>query len=170
MSPALEHFDLKNPPLGDAAAQADVVDAILNGPETELVPLLQAIQSAFGFLPRDVLERLALSTHIPLARIYGVATFYAGFFFTPRGRHIIRVCHGTACHVRGSPRITDELSRTLGVASGETTEDHAFTLERVACVGCCSLAPVMVVDRRTHGRLDAKTAVKIVARAAEDGR
>ena len=170
MSPALEPFDLKNESLGNSEAHRERIDRLLGGANTELVPLLQAIQVAFGFLPRDVLQRLAQHTQIPLARIYGVATFYTGFFFAPRGRHIVRVCHGTACHVRGSPRITDELSRTLHVQSGETTEDREFTLERVACVGCCSLAPVVVVDHRTHGRLDAKSAVKLVAKAAQDGR
>lgn len=161
----LELIDLRNPPLGDLAGKAEAVGRILTGPERDLIPLLQAIQGAFGYLPGDVLLRLSRSAGIPLARVYGVATFYAGFHFEPRGRHVVRVCHGTACHVRGSPRITEELSRLLGIAPGETTRDGEFTLERVACVGCCSLAPVAVVGRRTYGRLDPRRAVGIVQQA-----
>ncbi|MGB4232287.1 MAG: NAD(P)H-dependent oxidoreductase subunit E, partial [bacterium] len=90
---------------------------------------------------------------VPLSQIYGVATFYAQFHLKPRGRHVIRVCQGTACHVRGSAKILERVEQELGIKKGETTEDLRFTIEPVACLGACGLAPVMMVDDNTHGRL-----------------
>ncbi len=164
MNTALESFELRNRALGDLAPHARVIDRILAEQGSDLIPLLQAVQAAFGFLPRDVLEHVARRANIPLSRVYGVASFYAGFFFEPRGRRIVRVCQGTACHVRGAPRITEEVSKFLGIEPGETTKDRAFTLERVVCVGCCSLAPVMVVGSQTFGRLEPRGAVQVIQR------
>jgi NADH-quinone oxidoreductase subunit E len=118
-----------------------------------LIPVLQAAQDAYGFLPFSALEAIAKHLNSPISQIYGVVTFYAQFRLTPRGKHIIRSCQGTACHVRNSARILETLKTTLGVKAGETTEDMKFTLETVACIGACSLAPVMMVDTEAHGRL-----------------
>ncbi|MDR2460049.1 MAG: NADH-quinone oxidoreductase subunit NuoE [Deltaproteobacteria bacterium] len=118
-----------------------------------LIPVLQAAQDTYGYLPFKALEAIARHLKTPISQIYGVVTFYAQFRLTPRGKHIIRSCQGTACHVRNSARILETLKTTLGVKPGGTTEDLKFTLETVACIGACSLAPVMMVDTDAHGRL-----------------
>ncbi len=127
-----------------------------------LVSLLQDIQEEYSYLPKEVLEQVAQELEIPLANIYGVATFYAQFRFTPRGKHLIRVCHGTACHVNGAPTISDQVENILGIKNGETTPDGKFSMENVACLGCCSLAPVMMIDDTTYGRLTRKKVEKIL--------
>lgn len=127
-----------------------------------LIPLLQGAQDIYGYLPRDVLIRLSEETGIELNEMYGVATFYTQFRLDPVGKHIIKVCHGTACHVQNANTITESLEDALNVKDGETTEDRVFTLESVACLGCCSLAPVMMVDGSTYGKLTGKQAVKII--------
>lgn len=136
----------------DLAKLDEVVEEVGAGPGS-LVPLLQRAQAVYGWLPKEVLEGIAQRTRIPVARLYGIATFYTQFRLAPVGRHIIRVCHGTACHVAGAVRITEALEEELKVHDGETTPDLRFTLDSVACLGCCSLAPVMMVDDDTHGRL-----------------
>ncbi len=144
---------------------AKPVQAILlkfKGEKGILIPVLQETQDAYGYLPAAALEAIAASTGVPLAQIYGVATFYAQFRLRPVGKHIVRVCCGTACHVAGAERITDAMSQTLDVAPGDTTGDGLFTMETVACLGCCSLAPVMMIDEETFGRLDEKAVRKIV--------
>ena len=118
-----------------------------------LIPVLQATQEAFGYLPADAVETISEEMLIPLAEIYGVATFYAQFHLKPRGRHIIRVCRGTACHVRGSLKILEKVKELLHVEENGTTEDLRFTLEPVACIGACGLAPVIMVNDETFGRL-----------------
>jgi len=120
---------------------------------TDLIGLLRESQEACGYLALEVLEAVADYTGLPWARIYGVASFYANFHLEPRGRHTLRVCRGTACHVRGGKRVLDAVKRELGVEEGETTEDLQFTLETVACLGTCSLAPVMMVDNAYYGKL-----------------
>jgi len=127
-----------------------------------LIPLLQGTQEIYGYLPYDAFHRIAQATGIPLNEMYGVATFYTQFRLHPVGKHIIKVCHGTACHVQDAGTITDALQDALKVEDGETTEDGLFTLESVACLGCCSLAPVMMIDDNTYGKLTGKKAVKIV--------
>ncbi len=127
-----------------------------------LIPLLQGLQHHCGYLPADVLEYVAEELRVPLAEIYGVCTFYAQFHLKPRGRHIIRVCRGTACHVRGSLAIMERLKTELHVAENGTTEDLRFTLEPVACLGACGLAPAVMVDDETHGRLTPDSATKIL--------
>lgn len=130
----------------------------------ELIPLLQAVQHQFGYLPRNVLELIAELTHMPLARIWGVATFYSSFSLTPRGRHSVRVCTGTACHVRGANRVMETLARRIGVGpDGGTSDDLEYTLDTVACVGCCSLAPVVTIDENIHGKLDQQQAAELIA-------
>ena len=132
------------------------VDEILEryqGQKGATIPVLQAIQEVYVYLPRQAMEYAAKQLRIPFSRIYGVATFYAQFHLTPRGENIIRVCQGTACHVRGAAKIVDALKEQLGIEVGETTEDLKFTLESVACIGACGLAPVIMINNDTFGRL-----------------
>lgn len=119
----------------------------------DLIPILQQIQEAYGYLPRAVLSEMSRRTSIPVSRIYGIATFYEQFHLEPHGRHTIRSCRGTACHVRGGTNIIDAISRHLGVEPGQTTEDMLFTFETVACLGTCFLAPVMMVNDDYYGQL-----------------
>lgn len=124
--------------------------------EQGLIPMLQDIQKAKGYLSEVDLIEVARQVEVPLSRLYSLATFYKAFSLTPRGRHTIQVCLGTACHVRGGNKLLDKLERDLAVAPGETTDDDRFTLEAVRCVGCCGLAPVVVIDERFHGKLNQK--------------
>jgi NADH-quinone oxidoreductase subunit E len=136
--------------------------ASFRGRKGFLIPLLQAIQHHCGYLPADVLEYISQELLVPLAEIYGVCTFYAQFHLKPRGRHIVRVCRGTACHVRGSLAIMEKLKSVLKVEENGTTEDLRFTLEPVACLGACGLAPVLMVNDETHGRLTPEDAARIL--------
>jgi NADH-quinone oxidoreductase subunit E len=127
-----------------------------------MIPLLQAAQHLYGYIPKSVFIKISEDTGLKLSDMYGVATFYAQFRLKPVGKHIIKVCHGTACHVQNANAITDSLVESLDVKDGETTEDRLFTLESVACLGCCSLAPVMMIGEDTFGKLTGSEAVKIV--------
>ena len=118
-----------------------------------LIPVLQGAQDVYGYLPVPVLEAIADRLHVPISRVYGVVTFYAQFRLEPRGKHIVRSCQGTACHVRGGARILNALKENLDVTPGHTTADLQFSLETVACIGACGLAPVMMIDNDAHGRL-----------------
>lgn len=118
-----------------------------------LIPVLQGAQDIYGYLPADVLEKISKELAIPFSEVFGVVTFYAQFHLKPRGRNIIRVCLGTACHVLGGSRIFDTLKDILGVENGGTTEDLRYTLESVACIGACGLAPCIMINDDTHGRL-----------------
>ena len=120
---------------------------------SDLIPIIQEAQDAIGYLPSDVLRDVAEHLNVPEAQIYGVATFYAQFYLTPQGEHRVRVCRGTACHVRGSGRIRRAVEAKLGVGEGQTTDDRLFTYETVACVGCCALSPVMMIDDKYYGRI-----------------
>ncbi|MFC1531750.1 NADH-quinone oxidoreductase subunit NuoE [Thermodesulfobacteriota bacterium] len=124
------------------------------GRPDDLIPVLQHIQAALGYLPEEALLEVAYLTGLPSAKVFGVATFYTLFRLQPVGKHIIRVCRGTACHVRGSSRILKGIQSQLQVAPGETTEDRLFTLETVSCFGSCALAPVVVIDDRVYGRMN----------------
>lgn len=121
------------------------------GPEN-LIPILHEIQEAYGYLPAEVLSELSRRSGIAASQIYGVVTFYEHFHLEPHGRHTVRCCRGTACHVKGGARIIKTIQQSLGIKPGETTEDMEFTLETVACLGACALAPVMVVDRTYYGK------------------
>jgi NADH-quinone oxidoreductase subunit E len=127
-----------------------------------LIPLLQGTQNIFGYLPRVAFEKIAAETGLELSDMYGVATFYAQFRLKPVGKIIIKVCHGTACHVQNANTISDALEDSLKIKDGETTGDGLFTLESVACLGCCSLAPVMMVGENTFGKLTGTEAVRII--------
>jgi len=123
------------------------------GTEGSLIPILQEVQEIYGYLPGEVLQKIAGRLGIPFSRVYGVVTFYTQFHMQPRGKNIIRVCQGTACHVRGVARILEAIKDKLGVKENETTEDGRFTLETVACLGSCGLAPVIMINEETYGRL-----------------
>jgi NADH-quinone oxidoreductase subunit E len=132
------------------------VDEILKsftGQKSELIPILQQVQLALGYLPEEAMRRIAGFVREPEATVYGVATFYAQFKFVPVGRNIIKVCRGTGCYVKGSPRLLDELEKQLKIKDGGTTPDMEYTLETVACFGSCALAPVIVVNDRVYGRV-----------------
>ncbi len=132
------------------------------GKKGNIIPLLQSVQNKYGYIPREAFIALSEKLKLPLNEMYGVATFYAQFRLKPVGKHIIKVCHGTACHVQNAKAVSQSIEEALGVKDGETTTDGIFTLESVACLGCCSLAPVMMIDNDTYGKLDGKAALKIV--------
>jgi NADH-quinone oxidoreductase subunit E len=120
---------------------------------TNLIPILQQVQATYSYLPEPVLRRVALKLRVPLSEVYQVATFYRSFSLTPRGKHVVQVCLGTACHVRGAPKVLDRMLRDLQLPGPGTTGDLQFTVETVRCIGCCGLAPVARVDANTHPHL-----------------
>jgi len=126
-----------------------------NCKRSALIPILQEIESLYGYLPSWALRRVSEGLKVPLIQVYGVASFYDAFHLMPRGKHLVRVCLGTACHVRGGRMVFDEFERKLKIKSGETTKDLQFTLERVNCVGCCALGPMVVVDDKYSGQMSA---------------
>lgn len=125
----------------------------LVGQEGRLIPLLQQAQQTDGYLTRERLVAIHRETGVPLSSIYGVATFYAQFRLTPVGKNLIRVCHGTACHVAGANDVTEAIEKHLEIKNGETTPDRQFTMETVSCLGCCSLAPVVMINNATYANL-----------------
>lgn len=136
--------------------ETERVDQIVDryaGEEGTLIQILLDVQREYGWLPREVLVRISERLGIPVTRAYRIASFYTAMSLTPVGRHMVSVCLGTACHVRGGPRILDKAEQVLGIKAGQTTEDMKFTLQRVNCLGCCALGPVMVVDGEAHGKL-----------------
>ncbi len=132
------------------------VEVILNKYQQDkgmLVSILQDVQAENNYLPKGALKQVSESLGIPLTRVYSVATFFKAFSLKPRGRHIINVCLGTACHVRGAPRILEAIERELGIKSGETTKDLKYTLETVNCVGACALGPIIIIDGEPSGEM-----------------
>ena len=123
------------------------------GKNEELIPILQAAQEALGFLPKDSMLKIARFIHIPESRVYAVATFYSQFRFTPVGKKHVMACRGTACHVMGAPRILREFKTQLGIDEGQTTEDLEYSLETVACIGACSLAPCAMINNKVEAKL-----------------
>ncbi|MDX9770592.1 MAG: NADH-quinone oxidoreductase subunit NuoE [Tenuifilaceae bacterium] len=132
------------------------------GQKGSIIPLLQGAQAIYGYIPAAAFKKISEETGVSLSDMYGVATFYAQFRLKPAGKHIIKVCHGTACHVQNADAITDAIKEALNVKDGETTPDRLFTLESVACLGCCSLAPVMMIGEETYGKLTGASAVKVI--------
>lgn len=129
----------------------------------KLIPILQKVQDAYGFLPEDIMRYVANELEISPARVFGVATFFAHFAITPKGKHIVRVCNGTACHVKGSATVINMVREVLKLKPGQdTTDDGLFTLECVSCLGACGLAPVMVMDETVHGQITADKAAQII--------
>ena len=147
--------------------EISTVDAIIdrNGlSQRALIPSLLEIQDEYHYLPREALERVAERMTLPVIQVHQVAEFYKAFSLTPRGKHIITVCLGTACHVRGADYIVDQVERLFGIKPGETTEDMLFTLEAVNCLGCCALGPVMVVDGKYYGNMAISKVERILNR------
>jgi NADH-quinone oxidoreductase subunit E len=139
-----------------AAMDTDRIDRIIDkhqGKASSLIQVLLEIQSEHHWLPKEALERVSEKLQVPLTRILHIATFYKAFSLVPKGRHEIHVCMGTACHVRGAPRVLDTVQDLTGIKPGETDLDMKFSLETVNCLGCCALGPVMVVDGKTHGKV-----------------
>ncbi len=128
------------------------------GEDGALIPALQEAQNIYGYLSEEVLRHISKNLKVPLSKIYGVITFYAQFYLEPRGRHLIKSCQGTACHVRGAKGVLESLTRELKVEPGGTTQDLNFSLETVACVGTCFLAPVIMIDKDYYGKLTPKRA------------
>lgn len=133
-----------------------------NNDKENLIMILQAIQRRYNFLPRPALAYLSTKLDVPYSQIYGVATFYSTFSLEPRGRNIISICLGTACHVRGGERVRERIEGVLNLCDGETTEDQRFTLETVRCIGCCSLGPVVKINEDTHGHISYDQVNKIL--------
>ena len=137
------------------------------GERQELIPILQETQEQFRYLPAAAMREIARFLHIPESTIYGVSTFYAQFKLTPLGRRIIRVCRGTACHVRGASKVLNEIEKRLNIKAGETSDDLEYTLETVACIGACALAPTMTIDNETHGKMTAKKVAEVLGGRSE---
>jgi len=133
--------------------QVDEIMSSYKGKPGALIPVLEQVQDVCGFLPMALQLRVAKGLNIPVANVYGVVTFYSFFTMVPRGKHVIRVCLGTACYVRGGQPILEKISRLLRIDAGECTEDRLFSLETVRCLGACGLAPVVVIDEDTHGQV-----------------
>ena len=136
--------------------QLDDILSQYDGESGDLIPILQEAQERFGYLPEGVMAGIAKFLRLPESTVYGVGTFYAQFKFTPTGKRIVKVCRGTACHVRGGVRILNEVERQLGIKPGETTDDLEYSLETIACFGSCALAPVVVIDKTVYGRMTTK--------------
>ncbi|EKE02260.1 MAG: hypothetical protein ACD_20C00406G0005 [uncultured bacterium] len=132
-----------------------------------LIPLLQDVQEKYGYLSSDNLLNVAEYLSLPASKVYGVATFYNQFRLVPLGKHIIRVCRGTACHVKGSSQILDKFQAELNIQAGETTKDGLFTLETVACIGACSIAPVIAIDDEFYGRLSPKEILPLLKKYSD---
>lgn len=133
------------------------------GRKDKLIPILQQVQGEYGYLPEEAMAAIAKVTGLPESRVYAVASFYAQFRFTPMGKHKVMVCRGTACHVQGAKRILEETERQLGIQQGKTTEDLEYTLETVACIGCCALAPCMMIDEEVEAKLTPKKVTELFA-------
>jgi NADH:ubiquinone oxidoreductase subunit E len=147
------------------ADDIEKAERILEGFEGKsgvLVKVLHEIQEEFGYLPGDILSLVSKRLGIPLAQVYGVASFYKHFYFTPRGKNIIKVCVGTACHVRGAGAVLSEVEQTLGIKDGETAEDLSFSLDTVGCVGCCALAPVVVVNEEVRREMTPRKIKRVI--------
>jgi len=139
-----------------------IIDEEFSRDQENLIMILQAIQRRYNYLPHNALTYLSTKIGIPYSKIYEVATFYSTFSLEPRGRNIISICLGTACHVRGAERIREQLHTSLSITDGQTTQDGRFTLESVRCIGCCSLGPVVKINEDTHGRIATDNVEKIL--------
>ncbi|MBC2716212.1 MAG: NADH-quinone oxidoreductase subunit NuoE [Desulfobacteraceae bacterium] len=140
----------------------DIIEKDFGQDKENLIMILQAIQRRYNYLPPPALNYLSTKIGIPMSQIYGVATFYSTFSLEPRGRNIISICLGTACHVRGGARVNDKLEELLNISDGQTTDDKRFTLESVRCIGCCSLGPVVKINEDMHGRIGSDEIEKVL--------
>ncbi|MGA2525890.1 MAG: NADH-quinone oxidoreductase subunit NuoE [Smithellaceae bacterium] len=148
-----EENELLNDFTPEQIAELDKIIKKHKGKPGGLIPVLEEAQVALGFLPMSVQKKIAQELNLPLSRVYGVVTFYSFFTMTPRGKHTVRVCLGTACYVRGGKALAETLEKEFGIKEGETTPDRMFTLETIRCLGACGLGPVVVVDEDVHGRM-----------------
>lgn len=153
----------------DIGGKVVAILASYKGEKNELIPMLQQVQQVFGYLPAHAMQQIARFTGMPESTVYGVATFYAQFRLVPTGRNVIRVCRGTACHVKGGARVLRAVEKRLGIKPGESTADLEYALETVACIGACALAPTMVVNNNTHGQMTPRKATEILDRGPQEG-
>jgi NADH-quinone oxidoreductase subunit E len=146
----------------DVRDKLDQIFSNYRGEQQDLIPILHQTQAQFRYLPAVAIKEIAKFLRIPESSVYGVATFYKRFKLTPLGKKVIRVCRGTACHVRGSAKVLEEIEKLLGIKAGETTPDMEYTLETVACIGACALAPTMTIDDETYGKMTIKKAAEVL--------
>jgi NADH-quinone oxidoreductase subunit E len=135
-----------------------------DGDKGQLVSMLQDIQTEYHYLPKDALDEVVILLGVPASQVYSVATFFKAFSLTPRGRHVIKVCLGTACHVRGAAKVVEKMEIDLGVKRTETTPDRRYTLETVNCVGCCALGPMVMIDEKYHGQITSDKVSPLLAK------
>jgi NADH-quinone oxidoreductase subunit E len=147
------------------AEESNEILSRYRGESGDLIPMLQEAQEKFGYLPEEAMQRFARFLKLPESTVFGVSTFYAQFKLTPTGRKLVKVCRGTACHVRGGTHILREVGKRLGIKPGETTDDLEYSLETIACFGSCALAPVMVIDKDVYGRMTTTKVGQILAEA-----
>ncbi len=141
-------------------APLDEILKEFNGEKGAVIPILQRVQDAYGYLPKEVLSAISKRTGIPLSRLYGVATFYAQFHLTRRGCHLIKICDGTACHVRGATKLVKSLEEALQLSPGGSDPDYKYSLEIVYCLGSCGLAPIVVVDDQVYGQTNPESLIE----------
>ena len=142
--------------------QLDGILSQYDGGSGDLIPILQEAQERFGYLPEEAMQGIAKFLRLPESNVFGVATFYGQFKFTTTGKRIVKVCRGTACHVRGGARILSEVEKQLGIKPEETTNDLEYSLETIACFGSCALAPVVVIDKTVYGRMTTKKVAEVL--------
>ena len=146
----------------DYMALDNIIDNEFKNDKENLIMILQAIQREYNYLPQAALSYLSVKIGVPISKLYEVATFYSTFSLEPRGRNIVSICLGTACHVRGGERVRERLQENLEISDGQTTEDQRFTLESVRCIGCCSLGPVVKINEDMHGRISSDEVDRIL--------
>ncbi len=149
--------------------QLDDILSQYDGESGDLIPILQEAQERFGYLPEEAMQWIAKFLRLPESNVFGVATFYAQFKFAPTGKRIVKVCRGTACHVRGGARILYEVEKQLGIKPGETTNDLEYSLETVACIGACALAPTMVIDNKVQRKMTPKKVAELFSNRSKAG-
>jgi NADH-quinone oxidoreductase subunit E len=138
------------------------------GAQSELIPILQKVQAEFGYLPEEAMNKVAEFCRVAESKVFGIASFYAQFRFVPLGRTQVTACRGTACHVRGAPQILAEMKRQLGIEEGETTPDLEYSLETVACIGCCALAPCLVINGKVESKMTPKRVKELFTKEEQD--
>lgn len=148
-------------------ARLQKILSVFEGKQGALISILQRVQEEFGYLPEETLKEIATFLKLPRSQVFSVATFYAQFYLARRGDHLVRVCQGTACHVRGARDVLETAQHCLGIKSGQTTEDYKYSLERVACVGSCALAPIMAVDDTMHVQVTSGKVAEILGKSKE---
>ena len=153
----------------DIKQQLDDIFTRYSRKRDNLIPILQEVQQHLGYLPEEAMQQVADFLGLSNGTVYGVSTFYAQFKFAPTGRQTVRVCRGTACHVRGGARVLRDIEHRLGIKAGETTEDLEYTLETVACIGACALSPTMTVDKETYGQMTTRKAAEVFSDRGKTG-